>query len=83
MFTRLYTYLREERAKDREALLSALDKIMDAQTRQAEVAIEQSRALRTFIDSYLNITGAPISRVSTDATEAEAEQTSWGHYGES
>lgn len=78
-----FKYWREERAKDREAMLHALDTILDAQRRQAEVAIEQSRALRGFIDSFLNFTNAPVRRVSTDETEAEAEQLTWGEYGES
>lgn len=83
MFWNPFRYWQEERAKDRECLLGALDRILAGQNRQAEVSIEQSRALRTFIDSYLNITEAPIRRVSTDETEADSEQTSWGLYGES
>lgn len=83
MIKRLFNYLREERQKDRETLIHALDSILSAQTRQAEVAIEQSRALRGFIDSFLSFTDAPVRRVSTDESEAEAEQISWGQYGES
>lgn len=83
MFTRLFAYFREERQKDREAMLHALDSILSAQTRQAEVSIEQSRALRGFIDSFLSFTDAPVRRVSTDESEAETEQVSWGQYGES
>lgn len=79
----LFRYWRDERAKDREALLLALEKLLDAQNRQAEVSIEQSRALRAFIDSYLNIVSAPVRRVSTDESEASAEELSWGVHGES
>lgn len=78
-----FRYFAEQRARDRETLLSALDKIMDAQSRQAEVAIEQSRALRAFIDSYMAISGAPIRRVSDDESEFEAERLEWGLHGES
>lgn len=74
---------REERAADREALLAALDKILDAQRMQAEVSIEQSRALRAFIDSYFIAIGTPERRVSTDETEYETEQLQWGAHGES
>lgn len=74
---------REERAKDRETLLAALDKIFEAQSRQAEVAIEQSKAMRTFLNSFMVASGAPISRVSTDESEYETERLSWGVIGES
>jgi hypothetical protein len=74
---------REERQRDREALLEGLDKILQAQRVQAEVSIEQSRALRAFIDSYFIAIGSPSRRVSTDESEYEAEQISWGVHGES
>jgi len=76
-------YFREQRDRDRETLLAALDKLTAAQSRQADVAIEQSRALRAFIDSFI-VTGEPPSRrVSTDESEAEAERLEWGFHGES
>lgn len=78
-----FKYLREQRERDREVLLVALDKLMMGQARQADVAIEQARALRAFIDSYMNITGAPSSRVCDDESEYEAERLEWGLHGES
>jgi hypothetical protein len=78
-----FRYFADQRAADREAFLLALDKILAGQNHQAEVAIEQSRSLRAFVDSFLSITEAPVRRVSTDETEAQAEEQAWGLYGES
>lgn len=73
-----FTYFAKERQKDRETLIQALDRIFEAQSRQADVAIEQSRTLRTFMDSYMTYAGTPSRRVSTDAVEFETEKLTWG-----
>lgn len=78
-----FRYFADQRRLDRETLIAALDRILDAQGRQNDVAIEQSRALRAFIDAYVHVTGLPVRRVSTDETEADAEALKWGLHGES
>lgn len=79
-----FKYFQTERQKDRELMLAALAQLLEAQNRQADVAIEQSRALRVFIDSFMVAGSEPTSRrVSTDESECDAEKLSWGLYGES
>jgi hypothetical protein len=78
-----FRYFAEQRDKDRETLLTALDRIFEAQNRQADVAIEQARSLRAFIDGYMQVTSAPIRRVYDDEQAAEAEQLQWTYHGES
>lgn len=69
-----FTYFARERQRDRETLLTALDRIFEAQNRAADVAIEQARGMRTFMDFYQNITELPSRRVSDDLSEFEAEK---------
>lgn len=79
-----FKYFSDERAKDREALLLAFDKIFEAQRDQNAVAIAQARSMCSFIDAFMNVTGATVRRVSTDETEHDAEQSFWQlHGGES
>lgn len=79
-----FKYFSDERAKDREALLLAFDKIFEAQRDQNAVAIAQARSMMAFVNAFMNVTGATTRRVATDETEADQERSFWQlHGGES